>query len=548
VVVPNRKAMSRVLLGRPSKRNPDVAIVTINLLPQHQVAFTNIQDVLHDFLCNHARVDYTFIQPCPFGQAYVKFVYFHDRDQLIHNSPHQFGDVFISFVEHDRGTNRRAVTLNHEVWLMLLGTNIDFWSDVHMNKLLGDHGHIIAWEEDSNHIARVLVKARVVNLEEIPWFIVSTEGPGFNGDSWTIQVEIIQTRMLGGLGPDEDIPPGPDDIQPHFFDFFGFGQPGHGPAFQLQPQQQNHGPAQQQHPGPVHELQGAGWGLWPQGQEDQAQQEAVIVQAIPAAQPLNFDLNQPLDQIDDDLGVVEDIPGHLQPPQQPAEPMEEDIIVASSDLEGGPEIAPVPLAAVQQEVDVFIPMDNGAPLQLIPDEIQEHELLGAPEVNVPVMAQVGNNFEQLGFVELLQPAQDPVFMQRLSPTNLSGCSALKVNPEAIRLWANFLAPVDGASTVQIPKVWADFFTMMLLSPKSFQWAKQFLSSSALEHLAGPLHPLFLLEFLKLYQIQVCSYAQIICHLQRNLMTLCPHMSPLLRMHPLPQRTLNSCPLLHLLRN
>jgi hypothetical protein len=44
------------------------------------------------------------------------------------------------------------------------------------------------------------------------------------------------------------------------------------------------------------------------------------------------------------------------------------------------------LAAVQQEVDVFIPMDNGAPLQLIPDEIQEHELLGAPEVNVPVMA------------------------------------------------------------------------------------------------------------------------------------------------------------------
>jgi hypothetical protein len=107
--------------------------------------------------------------------------------------------------------------------------------------------------------------------------------------------------MLGGLGPDEDIPPGPDDIQPQFFDFFGFGQPGHGPAFQLQPQQQHPGPAQQQHPGPAHELQGAGWGLWPQGQEVQAHQDAVIVQAIPAAQPLNFDLNQPLEQVDHDL-------------------------------------------------------------------------------------------------------------------------------------------------------------------------------------------------------------------------------------------------------
>jgi hypothetical protein len=126
VVVPNRKAMSRVLLGRPAKHNPDVAIVTINPLHQHQVAFNNIRDVLHDFLRNHARVDYTFIQPCPFGQAYVKFVYFHDTDQLIHNSPHQFGDVFISFVEHDRVVNHRTVTLNHEVRLMLWGPTLTF--------------------------------------------------------------------------------------------------------------------------------------------------------------------------------------------------------------------------------------------------------------------------------------------------------------------------------------------------------------------------------------------------------------------------------------
>jgi hypothetical protein len=132
-------------------------------------------------------------------------------------------------VEHDKGGNHRCVTLNYEVWLMLLGVNIDCWSDAYINKILGDHGQLIAWEEDPNLVARVLVKERVVNLQDIPWFVVSTEGPGFDSDSWTIQTEIIQATMLGGLAADEDLPRGPNDIQPDMFDFFGFGQQGQGP-------------------------------------------------------------------------------------------------------------------------------------------------------------------------------------------------------------------------------------------------------------------------------------------------------------------------------
>jgi hypothetical protein len=211
------------------------------------------------------------------------------------------------------------------------------------------------------------------------------------------------------------------------------------------------------------------------------------VQAIPAAYPLNFYLNQPLEQVDDDLGVVENFPGPLQPPQQPAEPMDEDIIVASSDSEGGAvqQMAPEQqLAAEQQEVNVFIPMENVAPLHLIPDEIQEHELMDAPDINVADGDKMANNISQLGFVELFQPAQHPVFMQRLFSATFRGPPAFKSNLEAIRLWANFLAPGAGAPSVQIPKDWADFFTMMLLIPRSFQWAKSFVTSSAMEHLAG----------------------------------------------------------------
>jgi hypothetical protein len=68
------------------------------------------------------------------------------------------------------------------------------------------------------------------------------------------------------------------------------------------------------------------------------------------------------------------------------------------------------MAEEQQEVNVFIPMDNGVPLQLIPDEIQEHDLMDDPDFNLAAVDQNENNLEQLGFVELLQPAHDPIFM------------------------------------------------------------------------------------------------------------------------------------------
>ncbi|CAN6177579.1 unnamed protein product [Urochloa humidicola] len=250
VMVPGRRAMIRVFLGNPVRRNLELAIATIDPLPEHQVTFPAISHIVEEFLHEGARAGYEYIRPCPLGQAFVKFTHFHDRDRLIHGSPHAFGPYSIYFVEHDRGWNHRAVTLNHEVWLLLLGTNIDYWSERHFSKVLGDHGQLIAWEENAYHPGRVLIKARVVSLEAIPWFIVSTEGFAFDGDSWTIQTEIIQTRMLGAHGGDEDQPPGPDDVQPQLFDFFGFGQPRNAP--------------QQPNPNAAPADNADGWGLWPQ--------------------------------------------------------------------------------------------------------------------------------------------------------------------------------------------------------------------------------------------------------------------------------------------
>jgi hypothetical protein len=94
VLIPGRRPMSRVILGRPSRRNLDLAIATVHPLPQHQVHFNVIRDVLADFLGVQAQVGFRSIQPCPLGQAFVRFNTYHDRDQLIRNSPHAFWGCF----------------------------------------------------------------------------------------------------------------------------------------------------------------------------------------------------------------------------------------------------------------------------------------------------------------------------------------------------------------------------------------------------------------------------------------------------------------------
>lgn len=74
--------------------------------------------------------------------------------------------------------------MNHEVWLMLLGFNVDHWNNTLVDKALADWGRIISWEEDPTCLARILVKAQVVALEEIPWFIFSSEGNDFEGETF----------------------------------------------------------------------------------------------------------------------------------------------------------------------------------------------------------------------------------------------------------------------------------------------------------------------------------------------------------------------------
>jgi hypothetical protein len=72
----------------------------------------------------------------------------------------------------------------------------------------------------------------------------------------------------------------------------------------------------------------------------------------------------------------------------------------------------------------------------------------------------------VGLAMILGPQADPVWAERHR------------NAEATRIWAQFFARGnERTSHTLIPSQWANFFTIMLLTPELFDWAKDFLSSN-----------------------------------------------------------------------
>ncbi|CAD6266798.1 unnamed protein product [Miscanthus lutarioriparius] len=93
--------------------------------------------------------------------------------------------------------------------------------------------------------ARSFVKfdpARVKDVQKVPHFIVYEDPDRIDGESWTIQCEVLQHKPQGEGPPDEDAIPDLNlELGPPF-DFFGLGQPVNGPNHQHEQnqwQQQN---------------------------------------------------------------------------------------------------------------------------------------------------------------------------------------------------------------------------------------------------------------------------------------------------------------------
>ena len=154
-------------------------------------------DVLEEFLQEEAHVGFTEIQPCPFGEAYIRFTNVKDRDRLIQQGPHAFGDVFISFTKHNQGRNWRRVHFNRTCWLLFVGVPFDLCNTEDIASAISKWGKIISWEKEDALKGKILVKARVTDLGDIPKSIRWSEGELFEEESWTCSVEVLLEEMLG---------------------------------------------------------------------------------------------------------------------------------------------------------------------------------------------------------------------------------------------------------------------------------------------------------------------------------------------------------------
>jgi hypothetical protein len=110
-------------------------------------------------------------------------------------------DLGFSFtvIRHNEAWNQRALNFNHECWLLLLGFPLDFWTHEHIQNAVGSFGTVLMWDPDPSNVTRLLVRARVTSLQEVPQFIAFSDVEGFQGVFWTIQCDIVQQFMLGAF-------------------------------------------------------------------------------------------------------------------------------------------------------------------------------------------------------------------------------------------------------------------------------------------------------------------------------------------------------------
>nr|TKW10652.1 hypothetical protein SEVIR_6G179800v2 [Setaria viridis] len=482
VMVQGRQQYTRVVVPRALPRNKDLAIVTIGNLPPGEIPFGPLRNVIFNYLVHELGLEVREVQRSPFGrgEAFVRMGRPSDRDALIARSPLFNNGLSFTFVQHNHASNARRVNFNRECWLMLIRFPIDNRSSHEIEDSIRSFGRMILWQKD-DVLARVIIKARVTDLVDIPHYLILSEGDDFEGVSYTVQCEILQQNMLGAQLQDEDIPPGGPDGD---FIFPGF----HLNAQQQQNQPHNHNADLEGPGGQLPDLNDNpdqnNMAIEQEEEEEEEEgmdEEALLDMLIEEAQAIHEEEDSSEQNIDPlpivvySGGIPQAIAFNpiVQPLEQaPVHPMGQamDIHAQQAAMQDGPLVHP--------EIVLWLPANN-QPGQVMP---ANQIALGQPMGNINV---------NLVLLPESQWHRDPVLAQKSNKSviipetplpsvesNRKDSGALQ-NPNLFRLWAQHFSPVGcPEQATLIPADWASFFINMLLSPQHFDWAKNVLASSA----------------------------------------------------------------------
>lgn len=259
-------ARNMIMVDDPPLGHERYAIVTAPPpVPDHQkqlVLNEVVRIMTEDF---HLEVPDAFVYPI--GVSMVAFADVALRDRFIRESPHQLDplddDMTFSFLPHDEGENMRQCPFQYVAWIMFLAFPMDYQTDHYINKAVSCFGKLDLWHQPGHNKERVLVRAIISNIAQVPHsLVIKRIGtlPGM-GRSWSVPVYILNGRdtIPGLVGNEDDAPPMNESPHPYELPYLTAAQ-----QWALEHQQwmqQQIDEAWEQHMPQQQQLQNDGWGV-----------------------------------------------------------------------------------------------------------------------------------------------------------------------------------------------------------------------------------------------------------------------------------------------
>jgi hypothetical protein len=152
------------------------------------------------------------IQPCPIGDAFVGFNSPLQRRRFLDGPPLNFGGYSVRFEKHDERDNARALDMDREVWLLLVGYPLDARSNSAIAKAVSGFA-LLRQVHESNVMSRVVIKVVMNSETQVPPSIASGVGNDLRIRTWTVSVFVLSASSLPTLG-DEDVCPTEGPLHP----------------------------------------------------------------------------------------------------------------------------------------------------------------------------------------------------------------------------------------------------------------------------------------------------------------------------------------------